>query len=88
MAKKLAPGSRSPAELKKHYAEYQGRPDQIEKRSQRNKARRLMEKEVGAKALKGKDVDHANPIRDGGGNARSNLRIQTPNKNRGWKRDA
>lgn len=86
MGKKLAPGSRTPAELKKHYAEYQGTPEQIAKRSQRNKARRAMEAKVGKAALKGKDVDHATPIRKGGGNAMGNLRIQSPSENRGWKR--
>lgn len=55
---------------------------------QRDKARREMEKKHGKAALKGKDVDHKVPIRSGGTNAASNLRITTPAKNRGWKRDS
>lgn len=69
----------------RHYREYQGTPEQIAKRSERNKARRGMEKEVGKAALKGKDVDHKKMLKDGGSNARSNLRITTPHKNRGWR---
>ena len=78
--------NRTKAELKKHYAEYQGTPEQIAKRSQRNKANRLMKKELGAAALKGKDVDHKKPIREGGTNARSNLRVVSVAKNRGWEK--
>ena len=45
---------------KKEYANYQGRPEQIARRSSRNKARRLM----GDKAVKGMDVGHKdnNPL--------------------------
>jgi hypothetical protein len=39
--------NRTKAELKKHYAEYQGTPAQIKKRSQRNAARRAMVKKHG-----------------------------------------
>ncbi len=78
-------GSRTKEQNKKHYAEYQGTPEQIAKRSQRNKARRLMVKEHGKAALKGKDVDHKTPIRAGVGNGRANLRVSTVAKNRGWE---
>lgn len=72
----------------RHYRDYQGKPEQIAKRVQRDKARREMEKKHGKAALKGKDVHHKVPIRSGGTNAASNLRVTTPAKNRGWKRDA
>ena len=78
--------NRTKAEQDKFYAEYHSRPDQIAKRSQRNKARRLMEKEVGKAALKGKDINHKTPIRSGGSNARSNLEISSVAKNRGWEK--
>ena len=68
------------------YAAYQGKPEQIAKRSQRNKARREMEKKVGKEALKGKDVDHKTPIRSGGGNGAGNLRAISPSKNRAWRK--
>lgn len=70
----------------RHYRDYQGKPEQIAKRSARNKARRLMEKKKGKAALAGKDVDHKRPIRNGGSNAPSNLRVVSPSKNRGWEK--
>lgn len=69
----------------KEYREYQGQPEQIAKRSERNKARRLMTKSLGADAIAGKDIDHIHPIRSGGGNARSNLRAISVHRNRGWE---
>lgn len=70
----------------RHYANYQGKPEQIAKRSQRNQARDKVEKRVGATALKGKDVDHKVRIKSGGTNAASNLRVQSVATNRGWKK--
>jgi hypothetical protein len=49
----------------------------------RVEARREMIKKHGAAALRGKDVDHIRPIRDGGGNSPKNLRLRDPAKNRG-----
>ncbi len=76
-------GRDSRADYAKHYREYQGTPEQIAKRSERNKARRQMEKKVGKAALKGKDVDHKKPIRSGGGNSAGNLRVRSVHANRG-----
>lgn len=65
-------------------AEYDDRTArQKENRTVRRKARSLMEKVLGVKALKGKDVDHVRGI--GGGNGRSNLRVTSVNFNRGRK---
>lgn len=87
MAGKRSPTShRTPEQIRKHYADYQGTQEQIDKRSQRNKARRIVEKSQGKNALAGKDVDHKRPIASGGGNALSNLRIQSVKSNRGWER--
>jgi len=79
-------GRETKSDYARHYKDYQGTPEQIAKRSQRNKARRLMEKEVGSAAIRGKDVDHKKMIKDGGGNGRANLRVTSPGKNRGWKK--
>ncbi len=79
-------GNRTPAQLKKHYAEYQGTPEQIKRRSERNKARREMEKKLGKAAIAGKDIDHIRPIVRGGTNSPSNLRVQSAHTNRGWER--
>jgi hypothetical protein len=61
---------------KLEYANYGGRPEQIARRSSRNKARRAM----GDKAVKGMDVGHAdnNPLN----NDPKNLRNEDPSKNR------
>ena len=61
---------------RKEYDNYQGKPEQVERRSSRNKARRAM----GDKAVKGKDVGHKdnNPLN----NKPDNLRNEDPSKNR------
>ena len=63
-------------DYKKEYENYQGTPEQIARRSSRNKARRLM----GDKAVKGKDVGHKdnNPLN----NDPSNLKMEDPAVNR------
>lgn len=48
----------------------------------RHRARRAMENKVGKAALKGKDVDHRRPLRSGGGNGTSNLRVRSRHANR------
>jgi hypothetical protein len=49
-------------------------------RSYRRRARRLLQKKLGIKKLKGKDVDH----KDGNprNNSRSNLRVRSKSSNR------
>jgi hypothetical protein len=86
MSKRDPKSHRTPEQIRQHYRDYQGTPEQIAKRSQRNKARRAMEKEHGKGAIKGKDVDHKTPIRSGGSNSRANLRLQSPSTNRGWEK--
>ena len=63
-------------DYKKEYANYQGTPEQIARRSSRNKARRVM----GDKVVKGMDVGHKdnNPMN----NDPSNLRNEDPSVNR------
>jgi hypothetical protein len=68
----------------RHYRDYQGSPSQIEKRSQRNKARREMEKSHGKTALAGKDVHHKKRIAHGGSNSKANLGVASVSRNRGW----
>lgn len=78
-------GRTTKEDYRRHYRDYQGKPEQIKKTAQRVQARRDMEKKHGKAAMKGKDVDHKKPIRSGGTNASSNLRLSSPSKNRGWK---
>lgn len=68
-------------DYKEEYRRYHSKPEQKKRRAQRNKARRLMIKKRGKAALKGKDVDHKD--RNTANNSPSNLRIQSPSRNRG-----
>jgi hypothetical protein len=78
---------RTPEQMRKMDRGYNARPENIEKRSNNNQARRIMKKKVGAAALAGKDVDHIRPQRSGGGNSKGNLRIRSQKANRGWERE-
>lgn len=55
------------------------------KRAARNKARAMMKKKLGAAAIKGKDVDHIRPLKNGGKTRLSNLRVMSKSKNRARK---
>lgn len=72
-----------PRDYKSEYQNYQGKPEQIKKRAQRVKARRMLEKEGAVHKGDGKDVDHKVPLRKGGSTARSNLRVRSKSANRG-----
>mgnify|MGYP001405030147 CR=1 FL=1 len=63
-------------DYRKEYDTYQGKPEQIARRSSRNKARRIM----GDKTIEGKDVGHKdnNPMN----NSKKNLSIVSRKKNR------
>ena len=63
-------------DYRKEYDNYQGTPDQIARRSSRNKARRVM----GDDCEEGKDVGHKD--NDPMNNDRDNLRNEDPSKNR------
>lgn len=65
---------------------YNARPEQVKKRAARNKARAELMKEGLVKKGDGKDVDHKVPLDRGGSNDRSNLRVVSQTKNRGWRR--
>lgn len=68
-------------DYRKEYREYHGRPEQVARRSARNKSRRRMAA-MGA-AVSGRDVHHVD------GNPRnmrrSNMRVETAARNRGRK---
>ena len=75
-------------DYKAEYAEYHGTTEQKKKRAQRNKARRLLEREGIVHKGDGKDVDHKKPLSKGGVTTRSNLRAESKTKNRSFKRKA
>ena len=64
------------------YDNYQGKPEQIKKRAERVKARRMMEKTGAAAKGDGKDVDHIKPMRSGGTSTKGNLRMRSKSANR------
>ena len=76
----------SPERKKIYDAQYESTPAQKKKRAMRNAARRELMKEGLVRKNDGKDVDHRHMLKDGGSNARSNLRVVSQKKNRGWRR--
>lgn len=67
------------------YDRYHARPEQKKNRAKRNAARNMLKKEGVVKKGDGMEVHHKNPIRNGGGNGRSNLAKVTLKSNRGWR---
>lgn len=78
---------RTPEQIRKMDRGYNSTPEMIKKRGMNNAARAMVKKKVGAAALAGKDVDHKNPLRSGGGNSKGNLRVRSQRANRGWERE-
>jgi hypothetical protein len=74
-----------PRDYKQEYTEFHGKPEQVKKRAQRVKARRMLEKEGAVTKGDGKDVDHITPLKKNGTTARSNLRVRSVKANRGDK---
>jgi hypothetical protein len=74
-----------PRDYTKEYAEFHGKPEQVKKRAQRVKARRMLTKEGAVTKGDGKDVDHITPLKKNGTTARSNLRVRSVKANRGDK---
>jgi len=77
---------RTPTQVRRQVKGYNHRPENIKRRVQRDKARRMLEKEGKVKKGDGKDVGHKKPERQGGSNARSNLRVESRSTNRGWRK--
>ena len=69
----------------KEYATYHAKPEQKKNRAKRNAARRELAAEGRVHKGDGLDVDHKKPLRSGGSNAKSNLRVTSISKNRGWR---
>ena len=76
---------RTPGQIRRQVKGYNAKPEMVKKRTMNNAARRELEKEGLVKKGDGKDVDHKKPLRSGGTNARSNLRVQPKSVNRAWR---
>lgn len=72
------PRKKTPRNYKEEYRKYHGSPEAIRQRSNRNKARRKLGLKKGDK----REVDHKRSIKNGGTNARSNLRAISRKANR------
>jgi hypothetical protein len=68
------------------YANYDGTEVVKKKRAQRNKARRMLEREGVVHKGDGMDVDHKKPLSKGGTTTRSNLKAVPASANRSYKR--
>ena len=68
------------------YKNYDGTEAVKKKRAQRNKARRMLEREGIVHKGDGKDVDHKMPLSKGGTTTRSNLRVRPSSANRSYAR--
>ena len=79
--------SKNPKEkrdYRREYDTYHAKPEQIKKRAMRNAAHAAVEKASG-KAISG-DVDHTRPLRKGGSNSKSNLKVTSVATNRAWRK--
>ena len=75
-----------PRNYKQEYATYQGTPEQLKKRAERNKARGTLMKVGKVSKGDGNDVAHVKAI-DKGGSIKDGLRVEDANTNRSFKRD-
>ena len=73
-------------DYKHEYGSYHAKPEQKKKRAMRNAARRDFEATGRVSKGDGKDVDHKKPLRNGGTNSASNLRVTTQSNNRAWRK--
>lgn len=76
---------RTPSQIRKQVNGYNARPEIVAKRVKNNQARALLAKEGRVRKGDGLDVDHKRPLRAGGGNSKSNLRVVSKSRNRGWR---
>lgn len=79
---------RTPGQIKRQVRGYNARPENVAKRGKNNSARRQLAKEGKVSKGDGMDVDHKVPLRAGGGNVRSNLRVMPKGRNRAWRKDS
>jgi len=74
--------------FRQEYLNYDGTEAVKKKRAQRNKARRMLEREGVVSKGDGKDVDHTKPLSKGGKTVRSNLKAKSASANRSFPRKA
>jgi hypothetical protein len=75
---------RTPGQITRQVKGYNAKPEMVKKRAMNNAAREKLMKEGKVRKGDGKDVDHKTPLRSGGSNTRSNLRVLPQSVNRAW----
>ena len=75
-------------DYKTEYANYDGTEVVKKKRAQRNKARRMLEREGVVHKGDGKDVDHKTPLSKGGKTTMGNLSVKSASANRSFSRNS
>jgi hypothetical protein len=75
-------------DYKREYALYQGKPEQIKRRTERTTARRQANAAGITHKGDGKDIDHTVPLSKGGSNAKSNQRVVAASRNRSFSRNS
>jgi hypothetical protein len=68
-----------------YQAEYQKKPENVEKRVDRNRVRRQALAAGIVKKGDGTEIDHKVPLDKGGSDAKSNTRVTTAAENRAWR---
>lgn len=71
---------------KKEYQQQRDRPHEKKRRAARERARYHADKN--GIDRDGKDIDHKKPLSKGGTNAKSNIRLVSPSKNRSFHRNS
>lgn len=80
------PTSKNPPSKRNYrheYDAYQGKPEQIKHRAERNEARRAEAKKLGHAPVG--DVAHIKPLAGGGANVLRNEKVESVAKNRSWR---
>jgi 5-methylcytosine-specific restriction endonuclease McrA len=71
-----------PRNYKREYAQFHGKPEQVALRSARNKARKDAETALGMELPTDIEVDHKDPLSQGGSNNLANLELMPRYMNR------
>ena len=77
---------KTPASKLKWQAQYNNTPAQVKAQTKRKAAQRAAIKSGASPIGDGKDVIHKTALDNGGGNAPSNLGVQSPAENRAWRK--
>lgn len=75
-------------DYKKEYEKYQGTPEQLKHRAERNHARKVLADAGLVHKGDNKDVGHIKALGRGGSNSRGNTEVQTKSGNRSFARNS